>query len=265
MNVKRDANGLTAQQRYYRRNREQCLARGRAYDKEHKQEHHDRSIRWQRGNPKKVRESQKRNRLKNLEKRLRYDHERYEKNKEVMLARHHTWYIKTIDERHRKAKEARERDREKVKAGQKRWREANKEHNKIRLKEWRTANQDKVKVQKERWNRENPERVRIHRRNTRMRYGDQIREYIKNYIKYQRDALVERLFSNCQGICYLCEQPMIRTEYELEVDHYIPTCLGGPNDESNFRLTHRLCNRQKNGKHPDEVKREDMLMARRAA
>src|ERR1019366_2123440 len=47
--------------------------------------------------------------------------------------------------------------------------------------------------------------------------------------------------------CYLCERPL---SGELERDHVIPVARGGPNNASNLRLVHKVCNRGKRDNLP---------------
>lgn len=63
----------------------------------------------------------------------------------------------------------------------------------------------------------------------------------------EQTALKNSLFETQNGKCFICEETidMAVQRYELDIDHIIPTSLGGKDDPINFALTHASCNRSK--------------------
>jgi hypothetical protein len=63
----------------------------------------------------------------------------------------------------------------------------------------------------------------------------------------QRKELIERLHSQQNGVCFLCEHVLdLNLQRDsLEVDHIIPIASDGKDEENNFALTHGPCNRRK--------------------
>lgn len=61
----------------------------------------------------------------------------------------------------------------------------------------------------------------------------------------QRSDLVERLYAAQGGLCYIDERPINLKVHKVDVDHIIALDRGGPDDESNWGLTHASCNRAK--------------------
>lgn len=67
--------------------------------------------------------------------------------------------------------------------------------------------------------------------------------------KEEKEKVMERLSSFQNAKCFLCEEPLGTLTLEnLEVDHIIPTTDGGRDDESNWALLHKECNRKKGAK-----------------
>jgi len=64
--------------------------------------------------------------------------------------------------------------------------------------------------------------------------------------KEKQREVRERLYEFQDGKCFLCDEPLDRNALEaLEVDHKVPIAEGGIDDESNWALLHRECNKKK--------------------
>jgi 5-methylcytosine-specific restriction endonuclease McrA len=55
--------------------------------------------------------------------------------------------------------------------------------------------------------------------------------------------VIEEILQAQGGLCALCGEPVIPTEWE--VDHRIPFCYGGGNEPANLQIAHLKCNRSK--------------------
>lgn len=63
--------------------------------------------------------------------------------------------------------------------------------------------------------------------------------------KEERKELVARLHNAQKEKCYVCGKDMNLAVHKVDVDHIIALALDGPDDESNWGLTHDSCNRSK--------------------
>jgi 5-methylcytosine-specific restriction endonuclease McrA len=63
--------------------------------------------------------------------------------------------------------------------------------------------------------------------------------------KEQWDDLIKRLGAVQNGLCYVCEKVINLQVHEVDIDHIIALTHGGPDDETNWGLTHSSCNRSK--------------------
>ena len=63
--------------------------------------------------------------------------------------------------------------------------------------------------------------------------------------KEEREELIKRLRKAQDGLCYVCRKIINPQVHEVDIDHIIARARGGPDDESNWGLTHRPCNRSK--------------------
>lgn len=63
----------------------------------------------------------------------------------------------------------------------------------------------------------------------------------------ERKSLCQRLHNVQQGRCFICEEPvdLVLHASTIDIDHIEPSAHGGRDDEVNFALTHRHCNRSK--------------------
>lgn len=63
--------------------------------------------------------------------------------------------------------------------------------------------------------------------------------------KEEREELIKRLAKGQDDLCYVCRLVINPQVHEVDVDHIIARTHHGPDDESNWGLTHRPCNRSK--------------------
>lgn len=61
----------------------------------------------------------------------------------------------------------------------------------------------------------------------------------------QRTDLIERLHKAQNGLCYVCQEVINLQVHEVDIDHIAALAREGPDDESNWALTHATCNRSK--------------------
>lgn len=61
----------------------------------------------------------------------------------------------------------------------------------------------------------------------------------------QQSELVEKLLSQQDGKCFICQNPIDPESDDIEVDHIIPRAKGGKDEENNYAATHQWCNRSK--------------------
>lgn len=66
------------------------------------------------------------------------------------------------------------------------------------------------------------------------------------------------LFSREGGICHLCKQP-VQVGQPWDVSHEIPIALGGGDNNSNWRVAHRVCHRV----HTSDVDQPAIAKAKR--
>ncbi len=65
----------------------------------------------------------------------------------------------------------------------------------------------------------------------------------KAWHKHEKRIIRDKLWERDGDICYLCYKPM--EKIEATIDHVIPLCRNGKDDESNYKLAHEPCNVEK--------------------
>lgn len=78
--------------------------------------------------------------------------------------------------------------------------------------------------------------------------------YINSLSYEDKHELRERLLRIQNGNCFICEQPIEPEVHDMDIDHIIPTKLGGKDAENNFAVTHVPCNRSKQASDLSEAR-----------
>src|SRR6266508_3371626 len=71
--------------------------------------------------------------------------------------------------------------------------------------------------------------------------------YLARLTPQQKNELITRLHEAQNGNCFICEKPidLAVQANTIDIDHVIPLKASGPDDPTNFALTHASCNRSK--------------------
>lgn len=69
--------------------------------------------------------------------------------------------------------------------------------------------------------------------------------YLGALSKDDRAVLTRQLWEQQGGRCFISDEPIDLALHEVDIDHLIPLKNEGPDDPSNFALTHLSYNRSK--------------------
>jgi hypothetical protein len=141
-------------------------------------------------------------------------------------------------------------------ARQAQWRADNREYLCERSRDYRRDHLVKAVETNRRWREKNRSADRAS--NARRRVANRIRyrSYKAKWRALRVAATVgyvsyEAIWERDQGMCYLCNQPVERTNCHF--DHVIPLSRGGEHSMENIRVTHAVCNVTKKDRMLDEL------------
>lgn len=78
--------------------------------------------------------------------------------------------------------------------------------------------------------------------------------YINSLSHEKRQELQDTLLQIQNGNCFICEQIIDTSVHNIDIDHVVPTKLGGKDEEKNFAVTHVSCNRSKQASDLSEAR-----------
>lgn len=137
-----------------------------------------------------------------------------------------------------------------LKQSKERYKLANVEKVAAAKRKWRENNPEKLRAAQLRWDKNNPEKKRVHRENRRARE--------RNAPGVLSTDIKTKLFALQKGKCPVCRSKL---SAKTDLDHILPLCLGGANEDKNVQLLCQSCNRSKSKKHPiDFAQSRGMLL-----
>ena len=71
--------------------------------------------------------------------------------------------------------------------------------------------------------------------------------WLENRARFRRGSRRNSLLRRAEpaSMCYLCNEPLLPQTQHINVDHWYPRSLGGPDESWNLRLVHKICNHNK--------------------
>jgi len=69
--------------------------------------------------------------------------------------------------------------------------------------------------------------------------------YLSKLSQAELSSLKERLLDTQNGKCFICEDTLDLMVHQSQIDHIIPTSVGGKDDITNMAITHSSCNESK--------------------
>ena len=81
--------------------------------------------------------------------------------------------------------------------------------------------------------------------------SDEIRTIRRNEVRRKRRQAIRHRLVDRHPFCFYCAYKM--THDDSTLDHFIPLSAGGPDEESNFVLACRRCNRRKSNHNFEHI------------
>jgi len=196
------------------------------------------SRKWQKANPEKAKEINRRSGEKWRQ-----------ANPEKAKERNKEWSKTNLEKKKKHAEKWKLANPEKVKEIYKKWQKANPEKVKEKNQKWRAANPEKAKEATNKWQKANPEKHAVKQRNR--------RAMKKNAEGSHTEKDIKKLFEQQGGICNACGKKLIRyNKKQYHTDHIISLAKGGSNGPNNLQLLCSACNFSKSAKDPIQWARE---------
>lgn len=191
-------------------------------------------LQWQRNNPSKRRQYQKKQRAKNPEQYRAYARNDYVRHKEKRKAADKRYYLNNREQKLEYRKQYYEKHKEAYAAYNKQYQLENKEEISAKSTEWRKNNYTRYRESIREWLRNNPDKKQIYwcRRETQKK-NLAVKFTAKDWI------MCKEVFNHC---CAYCGKKSER----LTQDHFIPLAADGSYTIDNIVPACRKCNSSKN-------------------